>query len=477
MLRFKFEVSRIECMKYSIAKLWHMMFKKLSVPKILILSFLFLILSGTFFLMLPISNIGEPLPFIDNLFTATSATCVTGLLTTTVIEQYNLFGRFIILLLIQFGGLGLMTFISVMLLLMNAKLDFKERMLLKDALNKMDFEDIEHYVISIFKYTFVFEGVGAIILASNFYFTGRFGFAESLAQGVFLSISAFCNAGIDCFGSTSLVAFQSNPVVVLTVAALIILGGIGFAIWFDYHQHLRILIKTRDHLQHLRSRLRIHTKLVTSVTLTLLISGTILIFILEYNNALNGLTLSDKILNAFFSSTTLRTAGFFTIDFSILKRSTELLMILFMLIGGSPGGTAGGIKTTTFFLLLLIVFTEMKNERHMRIFKHHVKKRNFIKAYTVLFYYLLAIFMAWFIMLLTESFDSLDILFEIVSAIGTVGLTTGITGSLSTIGKCVIIFLMFIGRVGPITIAYTFTTESKSVQNMIQYPKTEIIVG
>ena len=464
-------------MREKIEQLWSSMFNYLSIPKILILSFLLLIFFGTFLLMLPISNIAEPVPFLDNLFTATSATCVTGLLTTTVLTQYSIFGRFVILLLIQFGGLGLMTFISVMLLLMNAKLDFRERNLLKDALNKMDFEDISHYVISIFKYTFVFEGVGALILALDLYFKWDFGLFEAIAHGIFLSISAFCNAGIDCFGATSLLGFQSDPIVVLTVALLIILGGIGFAIWFDYHQRLKVLTHIHNHLQDLKSRLKIHTKLVTFLTIALLSTGTIGILLLEYNNALANLSFGNKLLNAFFNSTTLRTAGFFTIDYSVLHRSTKLLMILFMLIGGSPGGTAGGIKTTTFFLLILIVYTELKGERHMRIFKHHVKKRNFIKAYTVLFFYLFSIFIAFFILLATEPFDSLDILFEIVSAIGTVGLTIGITSSLSVIGKLCIIILMFIGRVGPITIAYTFTSESKYAKNLIQYPKTEIIVG
>lgn len=464
-------------MRQRIGQLWSLMFNYLSIPKILILSFLLLILSGTFLLMLPVSNLTDPIPFIDNLFTATSATCVTGLLTTTVLTQYSIFGRFVILLLIQFGGLGLMTFISVMLLLMNAKLDFRERNLLKDALNKMDFDDISHYVISIFKYTFVFEGIGALILAIDLYFMWDFSLLEAFAHGVFLSISAFCNAGIDCFGATSLLAYQSDPVLVLTVACLIILGGIGFAIWFDYHQRLKVLVHAHNHLQDLMSRLKIHTKLVTFLTITLLSTGTITILLLEYNNALANLSFGDKLLNAFFNSTTLRTAGFFTIDYSILHRSTKLLMILFMFIGGSPGGTAGGIKTTTFFLLILIVYTELKDERHMRIFKHHVKKRNFIKAYTVLFFYLFAIFISYFILLATETFDSLDILFEIVSAIGTVGLTIGITSSLSIIGKLCIIILMFIGRVGPITIAYTFTSESKYAKNLIKYPKTEIIVG
>ncbi len=453
------------------------MFDRFSVPKILIFSFLVLILSGTFLLMLPISNIGEPLPFIDNLFTATSATCVTGLLTTTILDQYTIFGRFVVLVLIQFGGLGLMTVISVMLLLMNAKLDFKERSLLKDALNKMDFEDIRTYVISIFRYTFIFEGIGALILGTSLYLTGNFNLVEAVAQGIFLSISAFCNAGIDCFGSTSLMMYQSHPVIVITVALLIILGGIGFAIWFDYHQRLKVFIRTKNHLINNQHRLRIHTKLVTILTISLLGIGMFGILILEYNNALADLTFGDKLLNAFFNSATLRTAGFFTIDYSIILRSTKVLMIILMFIGGSPGGTAGGIKTTTFFLLILIVYTDLKDERHMRIFKHHVRKRNFIKAYTVFFLYIVAVFAAWFIMLSTEQFESLDILFEIVSAIGTVGLTTGITASLSTVGKICIILLMFMGRVGPITIAYTFTTESKYARNLIKYPKTEIIVG
>lgn len=452
----------------------HYIFSHFSVAKILTLSFLFLIISGTILLMMPFSNLKEPLPLIDNLFTATSATCVTGLLTNVVKDQYTVFGRFVILMLIQIGGLGLMTFISVVLLFMKTKLEFKERLLLKDALNKLDFSDIRLYIISIFKYTFVFESVGALLL--SMVFIKEFGVLNGIGHAIFLSISAFCNAGIDCFGSSSLLIYQNNPIVILTVAMLIIFGGIGFAVWFDYRAKIGFLFHFKKNKNNTPKRFTLHTKMVTIVTLGLLLGGTLLILVFEYNNALADLSFSDKIMNSFFNSTTLRTAGFFSIDYSILHRITKIVMIVFMLIGGSPGGTAGGIKTTTFFLLLYVAVSEFKGHEHMHIYGRHIGKKNFIKAYIIFAFYLLTILFAFMILLCTEPFESLDILFEVVSAIGTVGLTIGITADLSIVGKIVIILLMFIGRVGPITIAYSFRNDHKNEMG-IKYPRTEIIVG
>ena len=464
-------------MKNKISRLYNWLFDNLSVPKILSISFLFVIFVGTILLALPISNLTKDVTLLDHLFTATTSTCVTGLLTVTVKNQYTLFGKFIIMCMIQIGGLGLMTVISVVLLFTNAKLNFKERLLLKDALNKMDFSSISQYVKSIFKFTFVFESIGAFVYFLAFYFMEGIPFIESIGHAIFLSISAFCNAGIDCFGSTSLLNFQTNPIIILNTSFLIIIGGIGFAVWFDYYYQLRMLYRLRNKVYALRSKLKIHTKLVTYLTLALIFGGMFIILILEYNNSLVHLSLFDKIVNAFFNSVTLRTAGFFTIDYSILHRVTKVIMIGFMLIGGSPGGTAGGIKTTTFFLLIYAVYNEFNQKERLHIFNRHIKKSNFIKAYTIFGIYLLFIIITWLIMLCIESYDSIDLLYEIVSAIATVGLTIGITSSLSTVGKLIIIFLMFIGRVGPITILYSIAGDSKNNDNALKYPSTEIIVG
>lgn len=439
----------------------------------LVLSFAFLILSGTLLLALPISNTTS-VPLIDHLFTATTSTCVTGLVTVVVADQYTVFGQFVVLALIQLGGLGLMTVISVILLFMHNKLELKERLLLKDALNKMDFSNISAFIKGIIRFTLFFEGIGALLLM--LVFIPQYGLVRGIWYSVFISISAFCNAGIDNIGPLSLLPYQNNPIVVLTVACLIIFGGLGFTVWFDIKNNLGILYNFRKKLKKLRLKFQMHSKIVIYVTIGLLLSGTILIFLIEYNNSLAGLSFPSKVMNAFFQSTTLRTAGFFTIDITIIHRITRLIMVIYMLIGGSPGGTAGGIKTTTFFLLCLMTITQIKKRDEMRTFKRHIPKSNFIGAFIIFAGYLFAVLLAWLIMLCTEGFDPLDILFEIASAIGTVGLTVGITPSLSFIGKCVIILLMFIGRVGPITVAYAMGRKHKKDVEL-KYPNAEIIVG
>ncbi len=456
-------------------KFRHYIFSHYRATTILISSFAFLILAGSILLTLPFANNGEGVSYIDHLFTATSATCVTGLVTVTVSEQYNLFGQFIILMLIQFGGLGLMTFISILLLLMHNRLEFKERMLLKDALNLLDFNDLTSYIRGIFKFTLSFELAGALILA--WVFIPEYGIGQGIWHSVFLAVSAFCNAGIDCFGSLSILEYQSNPVVVLTIALLIIVGGLGFAVWFDLKAKLGLMIGFKRKLHSYHSKLRVYSRIVIGMTAFLIIIGTLLILVAEYNGALADLNFFEKILNAFFSSVTLRTAGFFTIDFTNLHRFTEIIMITLMFIGGSPGGTAGGIKTTTFFLLSLMVVSQIKKRQEIQIFKRRINISSFMSAFSVATMYFAVLFVALLILVCTEPFDTLGIIFEAVSAIGTVGLTTGITSALSIVGKIVIIALMFIGRVGPITIAYTLSKKNKKTNVSIKYPTTEILVG
>ena len=457
-----------------ILKFRHYIFSKYKVTTILVASFAFLILSGSLLLSLPIANKIPGVPYIDHLFTATTSTCVTGLVTVVVGNQYTLFGHIVIMFLIQLGGLGLMTTISVLLLLMHNRLEFKERLLLKDALNMLDFNDLSSYIKLIFKFTFAFEGIGALLL--SLVMIPDHGVIAGIGYSIFLSISAFCNAGIDCFpGAFSLMPYQNDPIVVLTIATLIVFGGIGFAVWFDLKAKLGLLIRFKKGLSNIRARLRIVTRIVLRITFGLIVVGTVLILIAEYNNSLAGLSFPSKVMNAFFSSVTLRTAGFFTVDFTILHRFTKIIMIIWMFIGGSPGGTAGGIKTTTFFLLVLMMITQVKKRDYMFAFKRRIKLRNFANAFAIFGFYVFALIIAMLILVCIEPFDSLDILFECVSAIGTVGLTTGITSSLSFIGKVVIILLMFIGRVGPITVAYTFNKD-KGTSN-IKYPATEISVG
>lgn len=444
------------------------LFSKYTVSQILISSFITVILVGTILLVLPISS-DENVTFLEALFTATSATCVTGLMTVSALEDFNVLGQVIILVLIQVGGLGLMTFVTLSMSVFSNKLGLKEKIFVRESLNKLDYSDIRSYLHMIFKYTFLIEFIGFIILLTQIY-DGSF---YSIFQTLFLSVSAFCNAGIDIFGSSSLMAYDTNLVVNLTVCALIILGGLGFAVIFDIGYKLRFFYRLR---KSFKESLTIHTRLVINLTLALIVSGTVFIMFFEYNNILVPYSFLDKIEVSFFNSVTLRTAGFSTVDYSLLNAPTKIIMIIFMLIGASPGGTGGGMKTTTFFLLLYSVYVQYKSEENMHIYSHHIHKTNFIKATSIFFLYLFCIVGGIIILTSIEDIACMDLLFETVSAIGTVGLSTGITSSLGTVSKLVIINLMFIGRLGPITIALSFGKHVKN-KSSIKYPKTEIIVG
>lgn len=449
--------------------------KKLTISKILVLSFIFVIFIGTFLLSLPISNKQLNVSILDHLFSATSATCVTGLITVVIDHQYTFFGKFIILLLIQIGGLGLMTFISVALLFINKKLNFGQRRLLTESLNKDNIRGVSGYIIDVVKYSFFFEIIGCLLIA--LVLVPEYGFVSGMYKSIFLSISAFCNAGIDVLGAHSLLNFQTNVLLNLTVAFLIIAGGLGYAVWFDLRNRLNILKHVKKYLEHNTRFLKISSKLILIITLYLILFGMIFIFIFEYNNTLKDLNLFDKILVAFFNSVTLRTAGFSSVDYGLLLRPTKLIMMFLMFIGGSPGGTAGGIKTTTFWLLFLLLYTKLKNKNEMLVYNRNISNNNFNKAFTIFGFYIVVVFLASLILFTSEhQFESIDILFEIISALATVGLNTVTTADFSVIGKCVIIVLMFIGRLGPITIAYSLKTNIKT-EAKIKHPEIDIVVG
>ncbi len=449
-------------------------FKKYRPEVTLTISFAAVILVGACLLTLDISNAKTGISFIDALFTATTATCVTGLVTVVPAEQFTIFGQVVVLLLIQIGGLGLMTFVSVILLFMRAKLEFKEKLLLKDALNKDDFQGVGGYIKAIIRYTFIIEFIGFLFLFSQMY-KGE-NLPMELFQALFTAISAFCNAGIDNLGPNSLMMYQSNVVVNLTVSFLIILGGIGFAVWFDIAHNLKLASRSLHKIKDFSRRLRINTRIAVMVTLFLIFGGMALIFIIEYDNALAGLTLPDKLMASFFNSVTLRTAGFFTIDYTILHDATKLIMIILMFIGGSPGGTAGGIKTTTFFLLLYTITSLIREQSNVHFFKRQVQPGNIIRAFVILLVYLMIVLTATFFLTILENQSFVDIVFEVVSALGTVGLTCGITTSLCSLSKIIIIACMFLGRVGPITIASSLRRKAKNDKD-VRYPSVDIVVG
>lgn len=445
--------------------------KKVSASAVLVSSFVIVIIIGTVLLSLPISQINK-VSVLDAAFTSVSATCVTGLMTINNYADLSIFGQVVVLIMIQIGGLGLMSFISIFMLAFKNKLDYSNRSLLKDMLNRDSFEDISEFVIAIVKYSFILEIFGFILLASQLYD----GTGYSIFQALFLSISAFCNAGMDILGYASLMPYQTNIIVNFTVMSLIVLGGIGFAVWFDITRNLKICTKMKYRVSYFFKSLKPHTKIVLIMTSSLLVSGMLLTLIFEYNNSLSSLSFGNKLMASLFNSVTLRTAGFYTIDNSILRDSSKIFMSIFMLIGGSPGGTAGGLKTTTLFLMLYAIYSELLGRVNMHLFSRHITKKNFIKASTIVSLYVAFVIAGMLILTSTQNFSSIDLLFEACSAIGTVGLSTGITPFLTSIGKIIIMILMFSGRVGPITLLLSMRNSKDQNQN-IKYPKTEIMVG
>ena len=445
--------------------------KKYRPSVVLVASFSVVILIGTILLSLPISQ-NNPITLLDAAFTSVSATCVTGLMTINNYADLTPFGQTVVLIMIQIGGLGLMSFISIILLAVKNKLDYSNRSLLKDMLNRDSFDDITGFIISIFKYTFLIEFIGFVLLTTQLFD----GTGYSVFQALFLSISSFCNAGMDILSYTSLMAYQSNVIVNLTVMGLIVLGGLGFVVWFDITRNLKICFKMKYRISYFIKTLKPHTKIVLIMTSSLLLIGAFLTFGFEYSNALADLDFGTKIMASFFNSVTLRTAGFYTIDNAILKDSSKIFMSIFMLIGGSPGGTAGGLKTTTIFLAIYAIYSELDGRVNMHIFNRHITKRNFIKASTIIWLYILFVVLSMLILANIESFSTIDLFFEACSAIGTVGLTIGITPALTSIGKIIIMILMFTGRVGPTTLLLSMRNKQDKHQD-IKYPKTEIMVG
>ncbi|MFV0552561.1 MAG: TrkH family potassium uptake protein [Anaerorhabdus sp.] len=455
-----------------------LLLKKLGPMPLLALSFVLVILTGSILLWLPISNNIAPQSYLDNLFVATSATCVTGLVPFPVVEQYNRFGQIVIICLMQIGGLGLMTILFLVVSLMKHKLMLKEKKLIQDSLSKTDLRDVPKFIRSIVKYTLVFEGIGVILFAIRF--IPSYGISEGLFNSIFLSVSAFCNAGLDNMTVSSLAPFVNDPLINFTVCGLIITGGLGFVVWLDLRNNITAAFKKKCALKKVKQMLAVHTKLVLLMTGSLLAIGTILIYALEFNNpaTLGPLGEFEKWMAAFFQSTTLRTAGFSTVSIAALKPATQFIMCIFMFIGGSPGGTAGGIKTTTFAMLFIFIIFILRNDNHINVMKRDIPRINFMKAYVVTMMYLSALLISVLILSITENLPFLAIVFESFSAIATVGLSMDVTPLLSSIGKVVIILLMFIGRVGPITIIVSiFRVGAKQKQKEIAYSHGDILIG
>jgi len=436
---------------------------KLSPAQFLVLGYLFVITIGTFLLMLPqASTTRGSIGFLTALFTATSATCVTGLIVVNTSTAFTVFGQVVIMALIQVGGLGIMTMSTLIALILGKKISLKERILIQEDLNQFKISGLLRLIQYVIALTLTIQGIGAIFLFIRLRYD--YSIFRSIYFSIFHAISAFNNAGFDLFG-TSLEGYFGDPIINLTIISLIVLGGLGFAVIVE-------LLGWEG-----KKKFSLQTKLVLTVTGLLTIVSFAIIFVLETGNlnTIADASLGDKIISSFFLSITPRTAGFNTIPTGSLRSTTLFFIVIAMFIGASPGSTGGGIKTTTFGLIVVTAFNKIKNKKDIEFYKRRVDYEVVFKALTIILLALMIVLLMTFILTITEDGQFLEILFEVVSAFGTVGLSTGITGELTSIGRVLIIITMFLGRVGPLTLALALGQKVK--HGKYRYPEEKIMVG
>lgn len=430
---------------------------------ILSMGFLILISLGGLILSTPfVTQTGNRTGIIDSFFVAASASCVTGLTPVNTGHYWNTLGQVVIIILIQIGGLGIMTIASLIPLLLRKKIGIKSRQILKEQLNVESMAGM----VKLFKYVLVFtlvaEGLGALLL--SFRFVPSYGLGKGIWYSVFHSISAFCNAGFDILGD-SIYPLRKDLLVNITIMALIVTGGLGFMVTSE-------LFYKRD-----LKKISTHSKLVLVINLALILVGAIGFFILEsiQSGVLVGEGTLGSIVESFFQSISARTAGFYSVNLSNIKDSTSLLLMGLMFIGGSPGSTAGGIKTTTFGVLVLSTYSIIKKQREPVVFKKHISDESIKKALSIFMISFAIVLLVTFIITITDDFDLIDTLYETVSALATVGASRGITGELSKIAKILIGFCMYLGRIGPMTMAFAFGLETDD--KLIRYPESFISLG
>lgn len=442
-----------------------MIAKHWSATRILSVGFALIILLGSVLLRLPLaSRAGVKIPFMNALFTATSATCVTGLVVYDTWTQFSAFGQAVILLLIQIGGLGFMTVAILFSLAIGRRIGLRERSLLAEAVSSSQVGGVVRLVRRTLIGTAIFEGVGAALLAIRF--VPMFGVGRGIWFSVFHSVSAFCNAGFDLMGArkplSSLVSFSGDPLILLTVAALIIVGGIGFMVWND-------LVESRFRA----GKLKLHTRTVLFSTIVLILGGALLMWLLERNGVFLGMSAADQALNAFFHSVTPRTAGFNSVDTAALSDGGKFLTMLLMFVGAAPGGTGGGVKVTTMAVVAATVFSSLRNREDTCLWHFRIDADTLRHAFSGVAIYL-ALTIGGVLVLCAGGIPLTDAAFECLSAIGTVGLTTGVTPTLPPLSKAALIALMYAGRVGSITV---FLAVARTSCAKLKNPVGKIIVG
>ncbi len=437
-----------------------------SPARIIVSSFVLIIFTGACLLNLPIaSNDGNSIGFLDAFFTATSATCVTGLVVADTLTQWTLFGQIVILTMIQIGALGIVTLATFFSVLLGKKISMKEKILAQESISDYSFSDVVKMIKSVITITACVELIGVILLSTRF--IPQFG-PRGIYLAVFHAISAFCNAGFDLMGNyQSLTQFNSDPVVMYTITLLVVTGGLGFIVWKDLAEYRKTRI------------LYLHTKLVLIISASLIVFGSVFFFISEYSNpfTMEPLTFWGKLNAAIFQSVTCRTAGFNTLALNQMDEISKIVTILLMFIGAAPGSTGGGIKVTTFGILVMAILSNILGNEDTIVLKRRVSQVVVNKALAIVGLSMVLIFIMTTIIVSVEKAAFINVLYEITSAFGTVGLTTGLTQHLHSISKILLIFTMFLGRVGPLSFAVAIAMrENKKLQNAV-YPEGKIMVG
>ncbi len=441
---------------------------KLTSSQIIVIGFASVIVMGAILLSLPIASIsGKSIGFINALFTSTSAVCVTGLVVVDTATYWTTFGQTIIILLIQVGGLGFMTMATFFALIIRRKITLRERLVIQEALNQFNTAGVVRLTRYVLITTFIIEGIGAFLLSLRF--IPMYGTYKGIGMSLFHAISAFCNAGFDLMGNfTSLTRFADDFLINFTICGLIILGGLGFTVIVEVLQKRKF------------AKYSLHTKLVLYITGILILFGFLSVFLLEYSNeaTLGSLPFKGKVLSALFHGVTPRTAGFNTLPMDQLSMATVFITIVLMFIGGSSGSTAGGVKTTTAGVIVWTIICVIKGKEDTEVFKKRIPRDIVNRSLAVIGISMALIIGVTMILSITDNNHSfIEIFFEATSAFGTVGLSLGITPSLSIMGKIVVIFTMFAGRVGPFTIALALAKMQQKNKGLIKYPEERVIVG
>ena len=437
--------------------------------QILAIGFALVILIGAVLLSLPIaSQRGSITPFIDCIFTSTSAVCITGLVTLDTGTYWTYFGKTVIMLLIEIGGLGFMSMATLVFFIVGKRITLKERLIMQEAMNISSLQGLVKMMKYILIFTFSVELIGATFLSTQF--IPEFGIAKGIYYSLFHSVSAFCNAGFDLMGNfNSVTAYADNPVVILTIAALIIIGGLGFCVWTEIYNCKRI------------RRLSLHSTIAIYMTLFLVVGGAILMFLFEMKNpsTMGGISVKGKFLSSIFASVTPRTAGFNSIPLDKMTTGGKFLTTILMFIGGSPGSTAGGIKTVTTVVLFMTAVSLVRGREDTEILKMRISKEIVYKAFAIALISFSLVIVVTLILAVTESpkipFEYF--LYEATSAFATVGLTLGLTTKLTFIGKIIIALTMYVGRVGPLTIILALAKNENSKKGNIKYPEGKILIG